>query len=83
MWATAEGEHGSPVSHFARPEPLLTVQEVADWLRVEPSWVRAHANGNRRPILPSIKIGKFRRFIKSDVNEFLRSLPKPETSEGP
>ena len=32
---------------------LLTVPEVARWLAVSPSWVRDHAMGRRRPVLPS------------------------------
>jgi hypothetical protein len=43
-------------------EELLTPEEVATWLRVSPAWVRAHANGNRQPKLPSLKVGAFRRF---------------------
>jgi hypothetical protein len=43
-------------------DSTLTVQEVAQWLRVPPSWVRAHASGLRRPKLPSEKLGKYVRF---------------------
>jgi excisionase family DNA binding protein len=57
-------------------ERLLTVEEVAEWLKVEPSWVRAHANGNRRPLLPSIKIGRYRRFRKPDIERFLEDLSR-------
>jgi excisionase family DNA binding protein len=52
-------------------ERLLTNVEVAAWLGVTKAWVDAHANGNRSPILPSVKIGKPRRFKESDVREFL------------
>lgn len=55
-------------------DAVLSGEEVAVWLRVEPSWVRAHANGNRKPTLPSIKMGKFQRFFKGDVTRFLREL---------
>lgn len=61
-------------------DAVLTVEEVAVWLRVEPAWVRAHANGNRRPFLPSLKVGKFQRFLKGDINQFLREL-KRQTKE--
>jgi hypothetical protein len=50
------------------------VDEVAEWLLVDPAWVRAHANGNRHPVLPSLKMGKFRRFIKADIIAFLNGL---------
>jgi len=55
-------------------DAVLSGEQVAVWLLVEPSWVRAHANGNRRPTLPSIKMGKFQRFFKGDVTRFLREL---------
>ncbi len=55
---------------------LLRVSEVAEWLCVSPGWVRDHANGRRRPILPSVKMGKgrkaARRFRREDIEEFIR-----------
>lgn len=56
------------------PGDLLTVEEVAEWLRVTPAWVRAHANGNRAPKLPSLKLGAHRRFRREAVEAFLRTL---------
>lgn len=47
---------------------ILTVEEVAQWLRVSPSWVRAHANRNRRPFLPGFKAGKYVRFERGSVS---------------
>jgi len=52
-------------------EELLTPKEVADWLRVKPGWVTAHANGSRAPRLPSVKIGKHWRFRREDVLLFI------------
>jgi len=52
-------------------ERLMTVKEVAAWLNISEQWVRAHANKERRPYLPSIKLGKSVRFRASDVQEFL------------
>jgi hypothetical protein len=57
-------------------EKLLTVEDVAAWLRVKPAWVRAHANGNRKPKLPSLKVGAFRRFRIKDIQGFLEELSK-------
>jgi Helix-turn-helix domain len=57
-------------------ERLLTVEEVAAWLRVEPAWVRAHANGSREPKLPSLKVGAFCRFRRQDIQRFLEELSK-------
>jgi hypothetical protein len=37
---------------------LLGVEEVAHWLNMSPACVRQHANGLRRPQIPSVKLGK-------------------------
>lgn len=50
-----------------REDEILTVEEVATWLRVSPAWVRAHANRNRRPYLPAFKAGKYIRFHRGAV----------------
>jgi helix-turn-helix protein len=59
-----------------RAEKLLTVEEVAEWLRVTPAWIRAHSNGNRKPKLPSLKMGAFHRFRHEDIQTFLEELSK-------
>ena len=46
---------------------ILTVKEVAELLRVSPNWVRQHATGKRRPVLPCIRIGGAVRFDAADV----------------
>lgn len=52
---------------------ILTVSEVAAWLRQTESWVRQHSNGARRPLLPSIRIGgRTRVYRREDIEEFLR-----------
>ena len=56
-----------------RPQ-YLTVEEVAEIIKVSPAWVRAHANGNRNPVMPSIKLGKYRRFRHQAVLDFIRAL---------
>ena len=57
-------------------EQLLSVKEVAAWLRISEAWVRAHANGERRPHLPSLKLGKSVRFRASDVEGFLMACER-------
>ena len=47
---------------------LLTVDEVAAILRVPKSWIYAHLNG-----LPTIRLGRYVRFKRSDIEEFLAS----------
>jgi predicted DNA-binding transcriptional regulator AlpA len=53
---------------------LLTAPEVAHWLAVSPSWIRDHASGRRRPVLPSIKIGRSMRFEEKSITEWLEVL---------
>lgn len=57
-------------------DPVLTVQEVAAWLRVKPSWVTAHAARRRRPYLPCFKAGRYPRFLRSAVRQFIEELSK-------
>jgi hypothetical protein len=64
------------VSDNPMAEELLTPEDIATWLRVKPAWVRAHANGNRKPKLPSLKMGAFRRFRRQDIQSFLEELAK-------
>jgi excisionase family DNA binding protein len=55
-----------------KPERLMSVGEVADWLQVSKAWVVAHANGNRRPALMRVKVGKCVRFRREDVDRFIK-----------
>ena len=50
---------------------LLTVPEVARILRVSCGWVREHARGRVRPVLPSVRIGRFIRFESEAVSQFI------------
>jgi len=47
----------------------MTVEEVAELLRVRPEWVREIA---RRGELPSFKLGRYRRFNRMKVLDWLR-----------
>jgi hypothetical protein len=49
-------------------ETLLTVQEVADILRVKPSWIYDHADD-----LGAFRLGKYLRFSLSCLMERLES----------
>ena len=58
---------------------LLTVDEVAAWLRVSKTWVYEHtrSRGSQRgERLPYVKIGKYTRFDPQSVREFLRRRSK-------
>jgi len=52
-------------------EALLTVHEVAEWLKVNPETVKRLA---RRGALPSYVIGRRRRFRRDDVETYLASV---------
>src|SRR4051794_28738896 len=64
----------------AAAEELLTVEEVATWLRVKPAWVRAHANGNRNPNSQALKWEHFADFGGHDILRFLEELSKTAAS---
>ncbi len=50
---------------------LLTADEVAKLLQLRPSTVQDYA---RRGIIPSFKLGRFRRFVRADVEATLELL---------
>ena len=54
--------------------PLLTAADVARWLQVSRAWVSQHACGKRRPVIPSVQLGKTRRFRQEDVERWLREM---------
>jgi excisionase family DNA binding protein len=55
----------------SEPGALLTVQEVAEILKVPVSWVYEHARPDCRNPLPCIKLGKYLRFEEQAIREFL------------
>jgi excisionase family DNA binding protein len=57
------------------PERLLTPKEVAELLAVSVAWVLDHAS-RRRPLLPSVKLGKAVRFRREEVEEFIRECAR-------
>lgn len=63
------GEHGDGVS-LSRVD-LLTAGEVAELLQLRRSTVQDYA---RRGIIPSFKLGRFRRFVRADVEATLELL---------
>jgi excisionase family DNA binding protein len=50
---------------------LLTSAQMADLLQMERSTIEDYA---RRGLLPSIKLGRHRRFVRSDVEAALAEL---------
>jgi excisionase family DNA binding protein len=59
-----------PRSTPALAEPLLTAGDVAELLRVPRSSVYEYARRRHRP-LPSVAIGRHRRFVRSDLDAWL------------
>jgi len=61
------------------PKPeLLTVQELANRLRVPVSWVYARTREKGLGAMPVTRIGKYRRFELPKVLEWLASKQKDE-----
>ena len=57
------------------PGDLLTPQELAAWLKVKPSWVfeqtRQRAKTRNKNPLPCIRLGKYIRFSRVQVCEWM------------
>jgi excisionase family DNA binding protein len=60
---------------MSTPECLLTPKDVAELLAVSVNWVLDHAS-RRRPLLPSVKLGKAVRFRREEVEEFIRECAR-------
>jgi len=58
---------------------MMTSAEIAELLRMKRSTVEDYA---RRGLLPSIKLGRHRRFIRSDVEAALVELRRAATRLG-
>jgi excisionase family DNA binding protein len=51
--------------------PLLTVEEVAELLRVPPSWVYERTRSRAANRIPGFRLGKYWRFREADVFDWL------------
>jgi excisionase family DNA binding protein len=61
-----------------REETLLTVREVAQILKVPPSWVYGHTRERSRDRIPGFRLGKNWRFAEADVLAWLAARRNPE-----
>ena len=52
-------------------DELLTVDEVAEWLKVPPSWIYERTRRRGAERLPFIKLGKYLRFEEAAVKAYL------------
>ena len=57
-------------NYARKPEPLMSVKELAEFLNVKESWVYAQIREARRSGFPVIKVGKYRRFRRKDVMDW-------------
>ena len=71
---TTEGE-------TRREGQLLTVQEVADLLRVPVSWVYGHTRKRSRERIPGYRVGKYWRFSADEVMSWLREARRQLASD--
>jgi excisionase family DNA binding protein len=60
-------------------EDVLTVADVAALLDLKPYTVKEYA---RRGILPGRKLGRTWRFLRPELEEAIRRLPKPTSRRG-
>ena len=52
-------------------DELLTVNDVAQWLKVPPSWVYERTRRRGADRLPFIRLGKYLRFEETAVKRYL------------
>ena len=64
----------APFAYY-QGDDLLTMQEVADWLKVRPSWVkeqtRERAKIRHENPFPYTRVGKYPRFSRMRIAEWL------------
>jgi excisionase family DNA binding protein len=59
------------MSTTATPEKLMTAEEIADWLGLTVNYVYVQA---KLGLIPSLQIGRHRRFRRSAVEGWLDGL---------
>lgn len=59
---------------------LLTVNEVAEMLRVPASWVYGHTRRRATNRIPGFRLGKYWRFREADVNAWIERQKTEERS---
>jgi excisionase family DNA binding protein len=62
---------GRPTMGVRDIESLLTVEEVAEMLKVPVSWVYERTRRRTVDRLPGIRLGKYWRFRESDLLEWI------------
>ncbi len=54
---------------------LLTAEDVAKILNVSRAWVYDHSD-RKRPLIPSVRLGKAVRFRPDDVQKFITEMTR-------
>lgn len=67
-----DATNGTTEGKVRKAAQLLTVQEVADLLRVPVSWVYGHTRKRSRERIPGYRVGKYWRFSADEVMSWLR-----------
>jgi excisionase family DNA binding protein len=62
----------------ANEDTLLTVHEVAQILKVPPTWVYQHTRERSKDRIPGFRLGKYWRFAEGDVLAWLAARRNPE-----
>jgi excisionase family DNA binding protein len=55
-------------------ESTMTISDVAKLLQLSHSTIYKYAEGGK---IPSVKVGKSRRFLPDDIQSYLQSLKQP------
>jgi excisionase family DNA binding protein len=64
----------------SEPRRLMTVDEIAELLRVRRSWIYARTRLRGPDRLPHTRVGRYIRFSQSDLQEIIwRSNPEKTT----
>ena len=71
-----------PAAPLPIGEELLTVNDAARFLRVTVSWVYEHTRDDAEDRLPFVKIGKYVRFDRTDLREFIDAKRKAARNAG-
>lgn len=51
---------------------LITINEMAEFLRVPKSWIYARTRETVPDSIPRVKVGKYVRFVKNEVMAWLK-----------
>lgn len=67
-----DSTNGTTVREVREQGQLLTVEELADFLRVPISWVYGHTRKRSYERIPGYRVGKYWRFNADEVMSWLR-----------